>query len=171
MILDQETEFHFMVDLETLDTIPSAKITEIGACSIYGTYMFHSHCSDPEGTTSVNTLEWRKAHDLPWQEPAKRVDLVLVELFGWVNGIAGTRKPILWCKGTDFDAAIIKNCAERYGIGDQIPWSYNSVRDLRTLLSLFPEFKVPKESVIHNGLSDALQQAEQLRLIFKQMEL
>lgn len=163
---NQDTEFHFMVDIETLDIGNNAAITEIGAVSRQadGTNeFFHVHCVDTEGTYSQEILDWRRQNSLFWATPddvgdsVVDVDLALTRFFIWIEENAAGRRPVLWCKGTDFDAVILSNAANRNGI-TQLPWKYNDINDIRTLLRLWPQFKVPKELVKHNGLEDAIMQ-------------
>lgn len=162
---NQDTEFHFMVDIETLATTSNAAITEIGAVNVsYLTkWFYHAHCIDNlNGEWNQATLDWRKENNLPWygvgSTEVKNCKDVLIDFFESIQKEAAGRRPILWCKGTDFDAVIITNAARRYGIADLIPWKYNDINDVRTLLRLFPQFKVPRDQVKHNGLEDAIMQ-------------
>jgi inhibitor of KinA sporulation pathway (predicted exonuclease) len=167
MNLDHENEFHFMVDLETLATIPSAAITEIGAVAIEGIDAFHTHCYDRLGQRDEDTVQWRYNNNLLWknEREAPHISVALTEFFNWVEGKANGRPPILWCKGTDFDATIIKSACVNYSLST--PWKYNSIRDLRTLLSFFPQFVIPKSEVTHNALEDAAAQKRQLLQILE----
>lgn len=165
---NQDTEFHFMVDIETLATSNNAAITEIGAVTFAqigdGLEMFHIHCVDTGGEWSDSTVQWRKDNNLPWAGPgdaAGDIDYALKEFFAWIKQYAAGRRPVLWCKGTDFDAVIITNAARRNNIVE-LPWKYNDINDVRTLLRLWPQFKVSKEEVKHNGLTDAVMQFKYL---------
>lgn len=171
-------ELHFMVDIETLDTAVTASITEIGAVVINPPKVimldrsFHQHCIDPEGSTSNATLAWRTENNLLWYKVMEQdaqlvknsqlyIKNVLENFFAWISEQCRLAEatPIMWCKGTDFDKRIIECAAQdRCGI-QELPWAYNKFFDLRTLLYVFPQFKVAKELVKHNGLSDALIQA------------
>lgn len=163
---NQDTDFHFMVDIETLATSNNAAITEIGAVSRNAdetTEFFHIHCIDTEGEYSQSTLDWRRENNLHWATPddvsdtVTAIDTALTRFFAWIETKAAGRRPILWCKGTDFDAVILTNAAKRNRI-KELPWKYNDINDVRTLLRLWPQFKVPKELVKHNGLEDAIMQ-------------
>lgn len=158
---NHETEFHFMVDIETLAVSNNAAITEIGAVSMHSDTSFHCECWDDYGDRDPKTIQWRLDNNLYWvSEHSDPVSIALYRFFEWVNACAGGREPILWCKGTDFDAVIISNAAKRHHF--ELPWKYNAIRDVRTLLQFFPQFKVPKELVKHNGLADAIMQKEYL---------
>lgn len=163
---NQDTEFHFMVDSETLATSNNAAITEIGAFSkqeFIRNECFHVHCVDTEGDRSQSTLDWRKENNLPWAThddlgyTATTICDALTQFFTWIEKKAAGRRPILWCKGTDFDAVILANAAKRNNI-KELPWKYNDINDVRTLLRLWPQFKVPRDQVKHNGLEDAIMQ-------------
>lgn len=67
-----------------------------------------------------------------------------------------------WCKGTDFDIAILEREATRAGVG--VPWKYWQVRDLRTLMKRLPyvSLPVPSDHVPHSALSDAVHQHNNL---------
>lgn len=160
-----DTEFHFMVDIETLAVSSDAAITEIGAVGFnkHGAHcFFRVECIDTTGARSEETMQWRTDNKLPWAKEemaeVRFVDYALADFFQWITDTAEGRTPILWCKGTDFDAVILKNTAVRVSVDHLIPWKYNNINDVRTLLRLFPQFKVPRDQVTHNGLEDAILQ-------------
>ena len=182
-------ELHVMVDIETLSTSKDAAITEIGACIVGSQGIpaivqttFHSTCVDPCGDTDEATIRWREANNLPWlswnevSAPSifdpEHISVVLPKFFNWLNDcVEKTEKTklIMWCKGTDFDKVILETAwdyrcynTNPSGAKMPIPWQYNNFHDLRTLLKVFPQFKVPKETVVHDGLQDSIQQAGQL---------
>jgi len=158
---------HFMVDIETLDTIPSAVILSVGACII---------CAAPElgpifnyrvavqsqsaRTQSLNTVLW-------WREQGNCPDDGIIPLYSVLDIFSGylreqTERPIIWCKGTDFDTAILAHAYTR--VGQPIPWKYNDVRDFRTVKKLFGNQLVvtAQNPNPHDALSDAIFQAQQL---------
>jgi 3'-5' exoribonuclease-like protein len=171
--LDNPDEFHFMVDIETLAIHPHAKVTEIGAAGMSyteGHLNFFAHCWDRSGEEQPATIKWREENNLPWKNKNEALDLyaVLQDFSNWIKKSAGTRTPIFWCKGTDFDAVILGNKFKWYQM--EVPWKYNNIRDMRTLLSLFPEYQTPKDQVVHHGLHDAIAQRNQVRSILKDMQ-
>jgi len=163
---NSDTEFHFMVDIETLAISSNAAITEIGCFGKArdgNNWFFRIECIDSTGEWSPHIFDWRLENHLPWATVSNSPDVVnckeaLLAFFEHIKFAADGRTPILWCKGTDFDAVILTNAARRYEIADQIPWKYNNINDVRTLLRLFPQFKVPHDQVKHNGLEDAILQ-------------
>lgn len=166
---NRHTECHIMVDLETLDLAPTARITEIGAINVFDDFNdpaylngFHLDVHDPDGTMSMDTCTWRLDRNLSWKNEEEAYALHrALSLFGlWINEHRGRKELFVWCKGTDFDIPILRFAyARAYMI---TPWKYNNVRDVRTLLSLFPEYKIPEEMKPHKALGDAKNQANQL---------
>ena len=67
---------HISIDIETLDTLPTAAITQIGVCSfdkeeIKSTLNIHLDCATQHhGTASKSTIDWIKSKNLPrWEGP------------------------------------------------------------------------------------------------------
>jgi len=169
---------HFMVDLETYDTVPSAVILSIGACVVYsvGEFFYEEHRPtfytelDIETqfarTRSISTMKW-------WAEQgegkcpcagATSLDSALVQLnnFIWKHATSIGARPIIWCKGTDFDTAILADAYRQ--CNRDLPWKYNDVRDFRTVKKLFGTMVDPKieNGEPHHALADAIFQARQL---------
>jgi 3' exoribonuclease, RNase T-like len=176
---------HIMVDIETLDTSVDSAITEIGAVIIAGgegnklDRAFYYPCIDPRGSVSKETIEWRNKNNLPrllWDQtiPEEELEMnplhikrVMRNFFEWIEDVCKTTgaTPVMWCKGTDFDKVILTRAAKnRCGI-EKTPWAYNKFFDVRTLLYVFPQFKIPSALVKHNGFDDALAQASCLTKI------
>lgn len=159
-------EVHFMLDLETLSVDPNAAITEIGCVRICTGRTFHLHVVDPYGARSPETIIWRTENNLPWQTVVAQehncygLYPALSMFFDWLQLEADGKEIVMWCKGTDFDKVIATAAAKTVDL--KVPWKYSNFFDVRTLLKLFPEFKIPKEMVTHNALEDAILQARQL---------
>ena len=158
---------HIMVDIETLDTIPSAVILSIGACVIckrpgneLTSYMELEVATQHERTRSVGTEIW-------WKQQGSIPDRGTIPLTAALNQFSRylanlTVRPIIWCKGTDFDVAILAHAYKQVGI--PVPWKYNDVRDFRTIKKMFEESidQQIKNENPHNALDDAIFQARQL---------
>jgi len=176
---------HFMIDLETYDTVPSAVILSIGACVVYQPYQI----VDPEDrptfyteldigkqfarTRSISAMKW-------WTEQGENrcpnrgvntIDWALIQLtnFIWKQALSIGARPIIWCKGTDFDTAILADAYRQ--MNRELPWKYNDVRDFRTVKKLClgmvdPKIENPEP---HHALADAIFQARQLESM--QLEL
>lgn len=163
-----QDKVYVMIDIETLDVESTAVILSIGACTIedrpentfYGEY-------DPETqyerTKSQSTIDWWAKQSIP--RPGSDIYLHegLRELARWFSSLRAD--PIVWCKGTDFDTAILTHAYKQYHLS--IPWHYNSVRDFRTLKKLFPAYSYPKNPQPHHALADAKHQAEELKGIMR----
>jgi 3' exoribonuclease, RNase T-like len=159
---------HIMVDIETLDTQPSAIILSVGACVIspnrfrpqfYGELsVLHQH--NLGRTTSQDTLDWWSAQSNCPKHGTFLLGETLQEFSRWIA--ACTSDPVIWCKGTDFDVAILGHAYKMCQV--PIPWKYNSVRDFRTVKKLFSESVSPDivNTAAHNALADAQYQTDQL---------
>jgi len=166
---------HVMVDIETLDTGTDAVILSIGACSVKvgelgnPDFVFYQeiHLSQADRKFDMSTVLWwvdqnSKGATLPIKgtEPLKEV----LEYFNrWLVSVFDS--PIIWCKGTDFDIAILTHAMNQHNI--KPAWKYNNVRDCRTVFKLFPGAKeaIPENKNPHNALDDAIHQAAQLAYI------
>ena len=149
---------HIALDIETLSTRPTAAIISIAAkcftfseqqeeiplgvffktinattCAMYGLHF------------DVETIGW-------WQrqsEDAKRVHLQMSDIAVTIRDALlslkeyyrsacklmepSQQRPLIWCQGTDFDIAILRN-AYQVVIGTDTPWPYGDVRDSRTFI-------------------------------------
>lgn len=68
----------------------------------------------------------------------------------------------VWCRGTNFDPPIIESLAVTYGIS--VPWRYDKVFDLRTLMKATgtPKGELLPGTVLHHALSDCRNQMRDL---------
>lgn len=158
---------HFMVDLETWDTGPSAVILSIGAC-IIGADPIRFDTLYLELNTNTQFLRTKSEDTMRWWEQQGNCPCngrtnwedALQHLRDYLTRI--TIKPIIWCKGTDFDVAILTHAYKQLGI--DTPWKYNDVRDFRTIKKMFGESMVVtiENPNPHNALDDAIFQAKQL---------
>lgn len=153
-----------MLDIETLDTAPTAKILSLGAVDVYGKdtwyQEFASRSYDQYGrTTSTDTLSWWASQT---NMPKGDVDLKLgLESFSqWYQQYGFTE---VWCKGTDFDFVILSHAYKSMDV--ETPWKYHHVRDLRTLIKVFPNVKSPAPYSNHHALVDVICQAQHLKEI------
>jgi exodeoxyribonuclease VIII len=158
-----------MVDLETLGVSPDATILSIGAVSfsqegIHAEFyievdLLQSRAIDP------NTLKWWMQQENPPIHGIVPIREALLALYSFYNHHCGGGD--VWCKGTDFDAAILANAARQFSLVS--PWKYNAVRDCRTIFALMKELDPeyydawPENPNLHSALEDAKDQA--LRLI------
>lgn len=189
-----------MIDIETLDVKPTAKIVEIGWCVVPTSQELSRpnpafRCGPipvtPIGqelvglTESKSTLDWWQAdetrrnsllynmeHGLPLHDALEQLGHV-------IEAVAPTT---LWCKGASFDFAILRNAYLSYDM--EVPWHYRAEKCMR-VLSLFVHEdwrKAEIESIFgfykltqHNGRDDAIAQAVLLRrtleAVFEDLDL
>lgn len=177
---------HLMLDLETFDSGPCAAIVQIGAV------LFDMDGKDPtwDDTFEVNVslqssilagLEvsddtikwWREQHPQARRGISnKACDLAcaLVKFNDWLlQGVGDlTHLDGVWGHGATFDPVIMKSAYDASKI--MCPWDFRKVRDTRTMIFIADTLGVKlrewDESVYgirHNGASDALFQANQMR--------
>lgn len=159
---------HVMVDIETLDTTPTAVILSIGACTIVPWFPteFYEELdvnTQYERTKSESTIAWWATQTMPMPQGTTPIKDALQSFGRWISSLRA--EPIIWCKGTDFDTAILAHAYAQHKI--PLPWKYNAVRDFRTVKKLFPHYQFPANPQAHNALQDALHQTEELKAILK----
>jgi 3' exoribonuclease, RNase T-like len=165
--MNRDEPKHYMIDIETLDTVPSAVILSIGACEIraepgHGSLFYEElHVATQyERTSSNDTIEWWKTQKYCPDQGSTGIALALQRLHTYLR--QDTDNPIVWCKGTDFDICILAHAYKQYG--QTIPWKYSSVRDFRTIKKLFAGM-ITSDHINtdpHNALADAIHQTRQL---------
>ena len=161
-----------MLDIETLDTTPSAAVLSIGAVKFNSEGLgeafyarLNSHAQLSLGRTqSEATNNW-------W---AGQSDAARAEAFAmpeWTNSMTLLKFTQffdhddynVWGNGSDFDNVIVKSLFGTYGF--TLPWKYNKNRCFRTIRETvydnFPFLKNDqiKPELAHHALSDAKAQA------------
>ena len=66
---------------------------------------------------------------------AEPVDEVFIRFIQWMESVKkdlDVESVCLWCQGTDFDAAILRNICKKYDL--ELPFSYQQFRDARTII-------------------------------------
>lgn len=150
---------HISIDIETLDTLPTAAITQIGVCSfdkeeIKSTLNIHLDCATQHhGTASKATLDWIKSKNLPrWEGPTfnyKEACTILNHFL--LNENFST----IWCYGASFDFPILRIAYHHAKI--DMPWHYRQERCLRTALAMK---NITLTNNSHDALEDAINQAK-----------
>lgn len=162
-----------MVDLETLDTEPTAVVISLGACLfdiekkiIPSTFYMAAEVQeqmDRGRTISADTIKWwmgqNNAAQHVFKEKAKPMAEVLKTFVFWLNTVGGKKDRLVWGNGSTFDISMLENLFKMYGM--ERPWNYNGIMDLRT----FKRFvgrgdKIPQPLIHHNALEDAKTQAQ-----------
>jgi len=168
-----------MIDLETLDVLPTATILTIGAVKFDP---FGDELSDPKMdklyikvdldssdaigcTVSQSTLDWWASQSVEAQtaafDPDGRVSIqdAMYQLFKFAQG-----SKRVWSHGSCFDIVILENVLHK--VGRAVPWSFWEVRDTRTLFDIGIN---PQRAAVtaHNALADAVDQAIGVQRVYR----
>lgn len=174
---------HIMVDIETLDTAPSAAILSIGAVAFRmpATYQeldlsnrFYADIDVNDSmrkgaTASFSTIKWwteqsDEARRATFARAVRRPEeAVLNDFITWVTQLGPIDKRIIWANGIDFDLTIIREAMRRNNITHPL-WQHTKQRDYRTIRSLLQASvqPPPETGVRHDALEDAMYQATYL---------
>jgi hypothetical protein len=158
-----------VIDLETLDTRPTAAIIAIGAVRFDPTLpdpAFDTFQSLVEvgsavqaGTVSGATLAfWMQQSDQTRAQFKGERELrdVLLDLAAWFP----SENCQVYGYGADFDCVILSHAYRQHDL--PVPWKYHNQRCLRTLTALAPSVPFIKATVAHDALADSLAEAEHL---------
>ena len=174
---------HGTIDLETIDTSPSATVLSLGAVKFNPLDDSEPHSElylkisideqDVLGrTASDSTIEWWGKQDPKIMEEtfdqtgAVTVEEALQQLTKWMVGV-----DTLWGHGYGFDITIIEDMYRN--ISKPIPWNFWIVKDSRTLFGCCEQDprKLLGQNDLHNALADAYFQARGVQLAYKQLGL
>lgn len=190
--MEQDSQIHIMLDLETLGTKPDAAIISVGMVASK-----RGLGKEPEilesldiaidldsalasgGIIDAATLMWWMQHE---QETARAAYLgyqeshsmaaALVMITKFIHNYAtGTRAPLIWGNGSDFDNVVLRNAFDRSGL--IVPWNFRQNRCFRTLKNMRPEFMELEPEFLgvrHNALDDAMHQTKWLHSILNLLE-
>lgn len=179
---------HISIDLETLDTKPSAVVLSVGLAAfnpdtgaVFDTHytQFSNLESQVERgrTISPSTVRWWMGRS----EDARRTITDTDGASSMVQGLFEVREFFqkhaatlegVWGNGSDFDNAILGSLFETYN--DKQPWAYHLNRCLRTLknFQLPDNFVEPaRVGTHHHALDDAVYQAQHIMAISKALAL
>lgn len=164
-----------MVDLETLDTKPTAIILSIGACLVnwdkgeptdpFYVIIDPASCAEAGLTTSSSTQAWWDKQSAEarkvFTDPNVHLITALAQFSTYLNRF-NRSKVRLWGNGSDFDNTIIANA---YGaLGLDAPWKFYNNRCFRTVRKVMGgQFEEPtRAGTYHNALDDAKHQTRVL---------
>jgi len=168
-----------MIDLETLDVLPSATILTIGAvkfdpfgddinepaCQKFYVRVDVDSCDRLGCTVSPSTLEWWSNQSQAAQDeafdPANRIDITdaMTQLYKFCWGAKR-----VWSHGAGFDVIICEYLFRK--MGKAIPWQFWEVRDTRTLFDIGINPNRPPV-LAHHALEDAWNQAVGVQNVYK----
>lgn len=160
-----------MIDLETLDVLPSATILTIGAVKFdpFGDDMREKNCEkfyvkvdidscDRLGlTTSADTINWwSQQTEAAQNEAFSTKDRIPVhEAINQLYKFCWGAKRV-WSHGAGFDIIILEHVFAK--LNKKVPWSFWEVRDTRTLFDIGIDPERPPV-LAHHALEDAWNQA------------
>ncbi len=170
------------IDLETLDTLPSATILTIGAVKFdpYGHEAVDhqmepfyvkidlSSCEPYNLTISDETIAWwAKQGPEAHKEAFEGTDRISIEdamhqLFSFARGCK-----TFWSHGAGFDIVICENIFRK--VGRAIPWKYHEIRDTRTIYDLGINNDFPDIEVKHHALQDAHAEAVAVQNVYRKI--
>ena len=165
-----------MVDIEALDTRPTAAIISIGACKFsWATGVTDTFYINVDGfdskkhglTVNSDTIEWwkkqsKEAIGALTKNPTPVTLKTALEKFShWVE----SDKHSWWCNGANFDFPILLEAYKRVGM--EPPWKYYNLNCFRTVVNLFGVNTkklraADAQSVAHNAIDDVLFQTKTL---------
>jgi len=167
-----------MIDLETLDVLPTATILTIGAvkfdplgrdveeksCEKFYVRVDVDSCDRLGATVSQSTLDWWAGQSQEAQneafDPNNRISIedAMTQLYKFCWGAKR-----VWSHGAGFDVIILEWYFRK--IGKAIPWSFWEVRDTRTIFDLGINPNRPPV-LKHHALEDAWNQAVGVQNVF-----
>lgn len=162
------------IDLETLKARYDAAILSIGAAVIdldtgtLGETFYREITLDSAmkaGGVSADTLSWwlnqsEKARRVFASGPKKK--LLVVALDELRTFVLRYPKATIWGNGASFDISILEYAYDHGTVGMSEPWSYWSIRDMRTIVDVanIDKKDYPSTGTHHNALDDAVFQAQ-----------
>ena len=170
-----------MIDLETLDVLPTATILTIGAvkfdpfgddvnepsCEKFYVRVDIDSCDRIGCTVSQATLDWWASQSQAAQDeafdPTNRIDIV--DAMNQLYKLCWGAKRV-WSHGAGFDVIIMEHIFRK--IGKAVPWQFWEVRDTRTLFDIGINPNRPPV-LKHHALEDAWNQAVGVQNVFKKL--
>ena len=160
-----------MIDLETLDVLPSATILTIGAikfdpfgddvrektCEKFYVKVDIDSCDRLGLTTSQDTIQWWSQQSEAAQNEAfsTKDRIPIHEAINKLYKFCWGAKRV-WSHGAGFDIIILEHVFAK--LNKKVPWSFWEVRDTRTLFDIGVDPDRPPV-LAHHALEDAWNQA------------
>lgn len=172
-----------MIDLETLDVLPTATILTIGAVKFdpfgddvnepsaekFYVKVDVDSCDKIGSTVSQATLDWWANQSQEAQneafDPNGRISIedAMHQLYKFCWGAKR-----VWSHGASFDVVICEHLFRK--MGKAIPWSFWEVRDTRTLFDIGINPNRPPV-LKHHALEDAWNQAVGVQNVYKTLRM
>jgi exodeoxyribonuclease VIII len=156
-----------MIDIETMDNVPSAAILSIGAvrfdpkAGFIGEKFYArtslEDCMAHGMTVSASTIVWWMQQSAAARESAFSNQLPLTDVLRDLGTFLGANAKV-WANSPAFDLVILRN-AYRISRLD-VSWSYRAERCTRTVYDLADiNLNDHREGVYHDAVADATSQA------------
>ncbi|QFS86605.1 MULTISPECIES: 3'-5' exonuclease [unclassified Marinobacter] len=177
-----------MVDIETLDTRPSAVVISIGVVLFnrrepkvkmkelnlkFGKKEFRDEQIMMGRTVDKETVAWWKGQEPDAKRIFKQANVTSME--DALNKLTafltqGDTNYLIWGNGSDFDNTIMTSLYESFGM--QAPWKFWNNRCFRTFKGEHGHITRPPEfhGVKHDAVDDARQQARYLQAIYAELQ-
>lgn len=173
-----------MIDLETLDTTPTAVVLSVGAVlfdpfssavgpTFYAELTNHLEQQTATGRTiGPQTVLWWMSQNTAARavfaaretDPTRCSPLYMAASFADFIKQNDVRR--VWAKDPDFDVVILRSLYETNAPGFAFPFSHSASRSVRTVEAMpFAPVRELKP-VAHNALNDAIDQARSIQSIF-----
>jgi exodeoxyribonuclease VIII len=159
-----------MIDLEGLGTGPETCILTIAAqgfdplgSGYYADKFYYARVtieSQPNRTIEQGTIDWWATQPAVVREEAFAEEgrIPLDQALDELGRLIWHSKRI-WAQGPTYDMTILEHAYKSYS--KPLPWQYFSVRDSRTVFSLWPGLEAPPAT--HNALEDCRRQISMLQ--------
>jgi len=171
--------FHVMVDIETIDILPTAAILSIGAVRFnekeivdrFYCNVNPSSCVKRGLSVNRDTIQWWSEQSEAARETLKVNPLPIEEaLAKFAEWYTSTPVETIWGNGAAFDPPILDYAFRKCEL--VVPWKYWQIRCFRTIRELFPlEKEISFEGAVHNALDDAIYQTQMLLCIAEENNL
>jgi len=176
-----------MVDIETMDVIPTAAIVSIGAVHFdvagkdshesLAKHSFNVNISLESNekfgrTMSASTIEWwlkqsKDAQKSLFRDPLMPLNTALLKYRMWLESKTADR---YYANDPDFDIVILNHAFK--SINDNSPFAYHQHRSLRTTIELaYPDDPMPnvESGTAHDARDDAIKQAIMVQHCYHQL--
>ena len=166
-----------MIDLEGLATGPDTTILTIAAQAFdpFGHNRYEQHYyarvtleSQPDRRIEQGTIDWWATQPAIVRDEAFAEEdrIPLDQALDGLGRLIWHSKRI-WAQGPTYDMNIIEHAYKSYG--KPIPWQFYSVRDSRTLCSIWPDR--PKPPTTHHALEDCRRQIDLVQATLRHFDI
>ncbi|MDC8457840.1 3'-5' exonuclease [Marinobacter sp. DS40M6] len=177
-----------MIDIETLDTRPSAVVIAIGVVLfnrrepsikmkglhlVFGKKEFRDEQIMMGRTVDKKTVIWWKGQEPAAKKIFKQANVKsMTDMFEKLTAFLtqGDVKYLIWGNGASFDNTIVTSLYDSFGL--EAPWKFWNDRCFRTFKGEHGHIARPPEfqGVKHNAEDDARQQARYLQAIYQELQ-